>query len=115
MKITLKNRIRFTVAHELAHYFNDKDYLESNGRIEDSSKLSKKWLFRAKEGVAGVDEDMYKRDVLANRFAADLLMPKNEFIRKWKESRSTEDVAEYFNVSPIAAKVRAAVLVGKIV
>lgn len=108
-----ENRMRFTLAHELAHYFNDKDYLDSAGEIKDESKQAKKWMFRDEQ--CSSDPDMYARDVKANRFAADLLMPQQEFIHKWKELRTPEDVAEYFKVSPDAVRVRAAVLLGEIV
>lgn len=108
-----ENRMRFTLAHELAHYFNDKDYLESNGEIKDESKHSKKWLFRSE--TCKHDSDMYKRDVEANRWAAELLMPQQTFIHKWKNSTNAEEVAEYFMVSSDAVKVRAAVLLGEIV
>lgn len=108
-----ETRMRFTVAHELGHYFNDKAYLDNAGEIKDESKQSKKWLFR--QDNAPHDPAMARMDVLANRLAADLLMPKDAFIEKWEELRTPEDVAEFFNVSPDAARVRAAVLLGEIV
>ena len=108
-----KQRILFTLAHELGHYFNDKDYLESNGEIEDSSKQSHGWLYR-KEGRP-CDESMRQRDVLANKFAAELLMPEKDFILQWKRHGSAEAVAKFFNVSVSAVQVRAASVLGEIV
>ena len=109
-----ESRMRFTLAHELAHYFNDKDYLDTLGEIQDGSKQAKKTLFRTTAAEL-CDSDMLRRDVAANKFAADLLMPQEVFIRKWKESSNPEQVAEYFKVSPNAVRVRAAVLLGEIV
>lgn len=108
-----ETRMRFTLAHELGHYFNDKQYLTDAGEIKDESKQSKKWLFRQEDTPR--DPAMARMDVLANRLAAELLMPSEVFVQKWEEYRTPEDVAEFFNVSPDAARVRAAVLLGEIV
>jgi Zn-dependent peptidase ImmA (M78 family) len=108
------NRMRFTLAHELSHYFNDKEYLSSVGEIQDSSKQAcKKWLFRD-DGTCS-DREMRGRDVYANQFAAELLMPEEVFVEKWQECTSVEQVAEYFGVSADAARIRASVLLGEIV
>jgi len=101
-------RLRFTLAHELGHFFNDKDYLDSVSEITDQSKQ----LYRS-QGVT-LDPDMQQRDVNANRFAAEILMPEEEFIKKWKESKTPEEVASYFNVSLDAVKYRSANLLGEI-
>lgn len=105
-------RMRFTLAHELGHFFNDKQYLESKGRIEDSAKQSTKWLFRDKHVD---DPEMRQMDKKANHFAADLLMPEEKFIEKWQELSNPQDVADFFDVSVEAAKVRAACVIGEIV
>ena len=40
-------RLRFTLAHELGHFFNDSDYLQSNNQIQDLSKqATPKFLYR---------------------------------------------------------------------
>ena len=110
-----EKRMRFTLAHEIGHYFNDRDYLDKTGEIVDQSKQSKRWLFRHKNTNSPHDPKMAKMDARANRFAADLLMPMDVFIEQWEQARTPEEVADYFNVSPDAARVRAAVLLGEIV
>lgn len=107
-------RKRFTLAHEIGHFINDKDYLAQNKEIVDSSKQSStRVLFRPDEPCC--NSDMRERDVKANKFAADILMPADEFIKKWRELSSPEQVAEYFNVSVDAAKIRASQICGEIV
>ena len=101
-------RLRFTLAHELGHFFNDKDYLDSGNEITDQSKQ----LYRS-QGIT-FDPDMQKRDVKANRFAAEILMPEDAFIKKWQESKTPEEVANLFNVSLDAVRYRAATLLGEI-
>lgn len=101
-------RLRFTLAHELGHFFNDKNYLDDCHEITDESKQ----LFRAKHH--NVSSDMRNRDVMANQFAAELLMPEDKFIEQWKKYRTPEEVANFFNVSTQAVLVRATVLLGEI-
>jgi Zn-dependent peptidase ImmA (M78 family) len=101
-------RLRFTLAHELGHFFNDKDYLDSGHEITDQSKQ----LYLA-QGIA-LDPDIQKRDVIANQFAAEILMPEAAFIKTWKESKTPEEVASFFNVSLDAVKYRSANLLGEI-
>lgn len=84
-------RQRFTMAHELAHYIlHRNDHSEFNDTI----------LFRNGE----VNQQEYE----ANNFAGELLMPETEF-RAFisKRSTSVDDLAEYFNASPLAVRVRA--------
>lgn len=107
-------RIRFTLAHELGHYFNDKEYLEKNGALEDYSQQSeRKWLFREKRHPH--DPEERKREVRANQFAAELLMPRDKFIEIWHRKRTPEEVADFFNVSVAAAGTRAASVLGEII
>ena len=107
------NRMRFTLAHELAHYFNDKDFLDQNGQIEDLNKQTNKKLFRVESDCIPKDKDMVQWDIKANKFAAELLMPEEKFIEVWKKLSSLEEVAEYFKVSIEAAKIRASNLLGE--
>jgi len=65
-------RIRFTIAHELGHYFID----EHRTKLKNGISLSFK-----------EDSDSYKSkkiEFAANHFAAHLLMPKNHFIEQIK-------------------------------
>ncbi len=107
-------RKRFTLAHELGHYFNDKDYLENKGEISDSTKQStRKFLFRQSKPV--IDREMVVMDNKANKFAAELLMPEDIFIEKWQEYNNPQQVANFFAVSVQAVNIRASKLLGEIV
>jgi Zn-dependent peptidase ImmA (M78 family) len=84
-------RRRFTMAHELAHYF-----LHRNRKSNFSDQI----LFRSDE------TDPMERE--ANRFAGELLMPEDEvrLLLKSGENR-VEDLAAHFGVSSLAMRVRA--------
>ncbi len=86
-----ENRQRFTIAHELAHYFLHKDLKE---KFEDTV------FFR------GADSDTF--EFQANLFAGDILMPKNEFLKQIRNGNSEiENLAKHFGVSTLAIRVRA--------
>jgi Zn-dependent peptidase ImmA (M78 family) len=87
------SRNRFTIAHEIAHYILDKDYLQQHGSID-------------RDGNAR-DETYRTREKRANEFAAHLLMPEDSFIAQWIANPSIKDVAFYFAVSQDAAQFRA--------
>jgi predicted transcriptional regulator len=80
-------------------------------------------IIESKEGIRSLnrtgssvpDSDMVWRDIRANKFAAELLMPLEQFIKIWDKSSNIEEVAEKFNVSPYSAKLRAETLLGQIV
>lgn len=93
------NRQRFTLAHELGHYILHRKSMFGKDGFEDDI------LFRADGyGSPGVERQ-------ANEFAADLLMPEDEFKKKAKDfSGSVSKLAEYFAVSALAVKVRASEL-----
>ena len=104
------NRIVFTLAHEVGHFFCDKDYLEKNSFIlEDQRKINS--LSRD----SSVDDlDLIKREVRANKFAAELLMPTEKFIEIWKKTKNIEEIATLFKVSTEAVKYRAVNVLGVI-
>lgn len=83
----------FTLAHELGHYVLHR---ETVGEFEDAT------LFRAEGyGEWGVEKE-------ANEFAADLLMPKDDFracVRRYEGD--VEQIARHFGVSALAVKIRA--------
>lgn len=86
-----ENRQRFTIAHELAHYFLHKGLKE---KFEDTI------FFR------GADNDTF--EFQANLFAGNILMPKDEFLHQIQNGNSKiEDLAKYFGVSTLAIRVRA--------
>ena len=83
-------RDNFTIAHELGHLFLHK--------TEESKEFHR-------SGEPKTEE------VEANIFAAEFLMPEDEFKNKAKEFNNSERMlASYFGVSPAAALVRMAVL-----
>lgn len=84
-------RDRFTIAHELGHYFLH-------------SRLGQHPIRIAREGSNQAEWE-------ANWFAAGFLMPGKEFSEKWKEvSGNLEALANIFDVSPQTVRVRARTL-----
>ncbi|NDV23235.1 ImmA/IrrE family metallo-endopeptidase [Desulfovibrio sp. JC022] len=84
-------RDNFTIAHELGHYF-----LHLKDRVTGTCET-----ISCNRG--GSDRLEWE----ANWFAAELLMPKQEFGQKAKELQyNHEDLADYFGVSSAAARVR---------
>lgn len=97
------NRIMFTLAHEIGHYFCDGDYLEKNS-----------YILSLNRGISPEDKDLIKRKVRANKFAAEILMPEKKFVEIWNASKTMEEVANKFRVSPEAVKYRALNVIGVI-
>lgn len=84
-------RQRFTLAHELAHYALHKN---TSNNFED------KVLFRSLE--------FNSMEIEANEFAAELLMPEAEFTEYIKNhSNNINDIANNFDVSALAVRMRA--------
>ncbi len=96
-----ENRRRFTVAHELGHLFFDMGFVtdpETWKKIPSGTSYNRSVNYYAQESVANV-------------FAAEFLMPKNEFIsvfnKNIKDSMvNMTSVAMYFGVSVDAAVTR---------
>ena len=102
-------RKSFTIAHELGHYILHKDLLDKENELVSyikSKENGKDYPILAR----GLEYN--KRETEANNFAAKILMPKNEFLKKCEEFQTIEEVAEYFGVSVVAASIRANVLGG---
>lgn len=82
-------RMRFTIAHEIGH---DQLHLSS---CEDSVE------------IVDFDADLYRSsnentggmETEANRFAAALLMPRDEVIKLWHSIKSIKEMARIFQVS----------------
>ena len=92
-------RKRFTIAHELGHHFL---HLLHDGEFVDSEAD----LFRqSHEDHKEITSDR-RREIQANMFAAALLMPADEVVKNWQKTRSVEDLARIFNVSPSAMGFR---------
>lgn len=88
-----KNRRRFSCAHELGHYF---------GRLESSDEPYEYIDFRGPSAKTGRDP----QEIFANSFAASLLMPESEVMRKINEGNSRISLAKYFGVSDEALSIR---------
>lgn len=85
------NRQRFTIAHELGHYFLHQDKL-SNGIIDELNRED------------GVNNQI---EFDANEFGANLLMPELIFRQYWEENYSVKNMADNFSVSESAIITRA--------
>ena len=95
-----RNRQRFTIAHELAHYCLEHPmqdvHVDHGFRFRDS---------RSSEGTN-------PREVEANQFAAALLMPAKLVRRHARElglplaDWDVEELAERFGVSAVAMQIR---------
>jgi Zn-dependent peptidase ImmA (M78 family) len=92
-------RKRFTIAHELGHYFL---HLAGDGEFVDT----KVTLFRQSADNSAVSSPERRKEIQANWFAASLLMPENEVRRYWNERKSIADLARIFKVSPEAMGYR---------
>ncbi|ASY75467.1 ImmA/IrrE family metallo-endopeptidase [Pectobacterium polaris] len=85
------HRQRFTIAHEIGHFIRHAVQMD---------------LFV--DTVFFRNEESNKMEVEANKFAAELLMPEKEFTRYIEtESRNVSDIANYFQVSSMAVRIRA--------
>ncbi len=104
-------RKRFTIAHEIAHFIQHKHLFDTNNEHIDNIKQPVKAL-NSEEGRELTDAEK-KIEIEANNMAADLLMPKDLFLRVWKNAISLPEVAEQFKVSESAATLRARFLLGQ--
>lgn len=96
-----RNRKRFTIAHELGHFFavqhnsvQAEDYLEEQGNIIRDYTLMKR--------TEDAEDGKYQVERQANMIAAEILMP-DQLVQKLYEQRLTiSEMAEQFGVSEIA-------------
>ena len=96
--------IRFTIAHEIGHYLL---HLNEGGTIKDGMMLDRPIDMFWDREPAEVSEDWMK-EIEANWFATELLMPA-EFIREeWSKIRSVSRLAETFYVTEEAIGHRVA-------
>lgn len=87
-------RQRFTIAHELGHFFL---------HASKQATFVDRTLFR--------NEDSNPMEWEANGFAGELLMPSGEFKAQIARGvKKVEDLANHFNVSAVAVRVRAKIL-----
>jgi len=89
-----KNRQRYTIAHELAHFCLHRHLKD---HFEDLV------FFRG--------GDISKEEFQANDFASAILMPEDAFREKISSGKtSIEDLSKDFNVSSLALRIRAKTL-----
>jgi Zn-dependent peptidase ImmA (M78 family) len=95
-------RKRFTIAHELGHYF-----LGQSNEVHVDTQI----MFRSQQS-SGANESA---EIAANTFAAELLMPeqmvRQEYTKRWKNVFEDDDelvgeLAKLFKVSTIAMGFR---------
>ena len=84
------SRQQFTLAHELAHFILHRDLIENN--------LTDNRLYRS-----GLPEP---EEFQANRLAAEILMPAGLIREYHAEGIPTRRLAELFNVSQAAMRIR---------
>ncbi|NKS64407.1 ImmA/IrrE family metallo-endopeptidase [Rhodococcus hoagii] len=90
---TSKRRDRFTVAHELGHYFLHYRYPNLDGEMSYN-----------RGGQSRAETE-------ANVFAASLLMPEEQFCKAFSDCNGDHWLlSEIFDVSPAAAEVRSRTL-----
>jgi Zn-dependent peptidase ImmA (M78 family) len=85
------NRQRYTIAHELGHYF-----LHRHLQVEFQDRI----FFRGAESS--------KEELQANSFASEVLMPENYFREMIREGKNKiDELAQEFGVSTLALRIRA--------
>ncbi|MBS0044416.1 ImmA/IrrE family metallo-endopeptidase [Shewanella sp. M16] len=85
------NRQRFTIAHEIGHYIKHS---------MQSEHFQDKTFFR--------NGETNRMEMEANQFAAELLMPAQDYhLFVETSSAKVEDIAEHFQVSSMAVRIRA--------
>lgn len=101
-----ENRQRFTIAHELGHFVMHKKQIEGNIHVDQtfSEKLNR-------DGKSTLGEDL--KEIQANRFAAEILIPTKLLIKETKNKRiDIEDddfiqkLADKFQVSSQSMSIK---------
>lgn len=99
-----ERRQRFTLAHELWHYFFHKNFLDEKKWIIDNKS---QYLFRSNIDIYGtLAEEIREMEEEANLFAAELLMPENKVKQLWWKIDNIKDLADIFEVSNTAMSYR---------
>ena len=104
-------RKRFTIAHEMGHFLMHSDYLNQGKESITEIKQPVPILKRPSSSTDVLAEEK-KREIEANCFAAELLMPEEKFKEVFSQANKIDEVANTFNVSPSAVTIRAKDLLG---
>ena len=99
----IKSIQRFTIAHELGHYFLHQDFLKDEEVFIDN-------MYRITESDKPSIEDLKKKEKEVDYFAGALLMNRTLLEKMHKENNSIKELAEIFNVSVSAMTVRLDIL-----
>ncbi len=102
-KNDIKVRQRFTIAHELGHYFLHQEFLKDE-------KIHVDTMYRALNNNAEEIEEARKREKEVDYFAGALLMNRTLLEKMHKENKSIKELAEIFKVSVSAMTVRLDIL-----
>ncbi len=100
-----EKRRRFTICHEIGHYISykcnsySKQEFETNGFIEDNYSV-----------LARITGTISPAEIEANQIAAEILMPEIRFRDLISREYSIDEIAELFDVSAQAVKIRAKIL-----
>ena len=100
----------FTIAHEIGHFVLHQDILDNNITVPTYYKTGEgiNNCVMARSSIEFTNSIEYKRnETQANQFAANLLMPKDEFIKQANLCDNLIDLAQIFKVSVGAASIRA--------
>jgi Zn-dependent peptidase ImmA (M78 family) len=104
-------RQRFTIAHELGHFFLHGDQGQQEVHIDRTQQFQVK--LRGPASSQGVDNE----EMEANLFAAELLMPARFLVRDFQgfdptdeDDETVADLAEKYGVSEQAMSIRLAYL-----
>ena len=95
------NRKRFTIAHELGHFFAvDRGSVQAEVHFEDQNEVIKDYslMKRAEE----IEDGAYQIERQANMIAAAILMPDDMVRTLYNKNLSLGELAEEFGVSEAA-------------
>lgn len=101
-------RQQFTIAHELGHYFLHKHLLDKNQMLptfyKNGTGIENNAILRSEYDISA---DYKRIEKEANSFAANLLMPQEQFIKEANLCDDLTELANKFKVSVGAASIRA--------
>lgn len=95
------NRKRFTIAHELGHFFAvDKDSIQAVVHFENQNEVIKDYSLMKR--TEEIEDGAYQIERQANMIAAAILMPDDMVRTLYDKKLSLSELAEQFGVSEAA-------------